>query len=355
MNLAEIAAALVLPLSCDPDRAPEILGVAPLDAAGATDLSFVAEARHARGLATSGAAAVICPADVGRDARVPFLASSAPAADFARATRLFHARTPAVLGVHPTAVVDPSARLGRGASIGPYAVVGARVEIDDDVEIHAHCTIYHDVRIGSGTILYAGCVVREGTVLGSRCVLQPNVVLGSDGFGFPRRADGSYESMPQLGTVRLEDDVDVGAGSTVDRATFGATRIGRGTKIDNLVQIGHNCAIGEHCVLCAQVGLAGSTTLGGNVVLAGQVGAAGHLTIGDGAIATAQTGIPASVAPGALVSGYPAMDNREWRKSSVVFTRLPDMQRQLRRLEQRLATLERAAGSRTPSETYETD
>jgi UDP-3-O-[3-hydroxymyristoyl] glucosamine N-acyltransferase len=343
MNLVDIAALLDLPAPGDREAMPDITGVAPLESAGPADLSFVADARLARTLAASSAGALICPPTLADAATVPCLVSPAPAADFARATRLFHARSPVGDGVHPTALVDPSAVVGAGARIGPYTVVGARTRIGDRVEIHANCTLYDDVQIGDDSILYAGCVLREGTVVGARCVLQPNVVLGSDGFGFPRRADGSYETMAQLGVVVVGDDVDVGAGTTVDRATFGATRVERGTKIDNLVQIGHNCTVGEHSVLCAQVGLAGSTQVGRRVVLAGQVGAAGHLVIGDGAVATAQTGIPASVEPGAVVSGYPAIDNRDWRKSVVIFPRLPEMQRLLRRLDARLAALERSA------------
>jgi UDP-3-O-[3-hydroxymyristoyl] glucosamine N-acyltransferase len=242
--------------------------------------------------------------------------------------------------VDPTAVVSPTARLGGDVRIGPLVVVGDGAVIGDRVELHPHVTIYPGVRVGDDTVIHAGCVLRENTAVGARCILQPNVVLGGDGFGFARRPDGAYEKIEQMGTVLVHDDVEIGAGTTVDRATFAETRIGRGTKIDNLVQIGHNSAVGEDTILCAQVGLAGSTTIGRGVTLAGQVGVAGHLEVGDGAIATAQTGIPSSVAPRSVVSGYPAMDNRGWLKSSAVFTRLPDLHRLVRRLEARVAELE---------------
>jgi len=342
MNLDRLAALLDRPIAGLPAPERDIRGVAPFDLAGPTDLTFVADARLVRRLAESRAGALLCTESVANDAPLPCIVSPAPAAAFARATRLFHPRVRPFEGIHPTASIDPTARLGPEVAVGPFVVIGPGADIGSRVEIHAHTTIYANVTIGEDTIVHAGSVLREGTVVGARCVLQPNVVLGSDGFGFPRRDDGSYDSMPQLGTVVLEDDVDVGAGSTIDRATFGSTRIGKGTKIDNLVQIGHNCSVGENGILCAQVGLAGSTTLGRNVILAGQVGVAGHLEIGDGAVATAQTGIPARVAPGAIVSGYPAIDSREWRKSSAVFTRLPELQRLVRTLERRIAALERA-------------
>jgi UDP-3-O-[3-hydroxymyristoyl] glucosamine N-acyltransferase len=345
MKLGDLAREIGLELADATCAEFEITGLGSLEAAGPGDLAYVAERRLAAALATTRAGAVICPADLAATAPCPALVSRAPAADFGRASRLVASRARIVPGVHPTAVVAETARLGADVRIGPYAVVGDRTVLGNRVEIHAHVTVYQDVTIGAETLVYAGCVLREGTIVGERCILQPAVVLGSDGFGFGRRADGGYEKIEQTGVVRIEDDVEIGAGSAVDRATFGETVVGRGTKIDNLVQIGHNSTVGPDTILCAQVGLAGSTTLGKSVTLAGQVGVAGHLEIGDGAIATAQTGIPSSVAAGALVSGYPAIDNRLWLKSSAIFTRLPDMHKSLRKLEARVMELEARLGA----------
>jgi UDP-3-O-[3-hydroxymyristoyl] glucosamine N-acyltransferase len=340
MKFEELAARLGLETGGAKGRGREITGLGAIESAGPGDLAYVAEARLAGRLAATRAGAVVCSAELAAGAPVPCLVSESPAADFARATRLLHPRHRMPPAIDPTAVVSASAQLGTDVRIGPYAVVGDACRIGDRVEIHAHAVLYHDVEIGDDTLVYAGCVLREGTRVGARSILQPNVVLGSDGFGFGRDRDGRYEKIEQTGIVVVEEDVEIGAGSTVDRATFGETRVARGTKIDNLVQIGHNSTVGEDTILCAQVGLAGSTRIGRGVTLAGQVGVAGHLEIGDGAIATAQTGIPSSVAPKALVSGYPAIDNRAWLKSSALFQRLPDLQRTVRRLEARLAELE---------------
>jgi UDP-3-O-[3-hydroxymyristoyl] glucosamine N-acyltransferase len=188
-------------------------------------------------------------------------------------------------------------------------------------------------------MLHSGVQVRERCRLGNRVVVQNGAVIGGDGFGFARDGEGRYRKFPQVGTVVVEDDVEIGALTAVDRAALGETRIGRGTKLDNLVQIGHSVTVGEDTVLAGQVGVAGSSRIGSRVTLAGQVGVAGHLTIGDGAIATAQTGIPSSVEAGAVVSGYPAIENRAWLKSSAVFARLPELQRRVRELERRVETL----------------
>ena len=336
MKLADLARALGLEVSGADSEAVEITGLAALGDATGADLSYLGESRLAAQLEGTRAGAVICTAADAERSPVPCLVSSEPGPDFARASRLVRPRARIAEGIHSTAVVAASARLAGSVRIGPYVVIGERVELGDDVELHAHATVYEDVRIGAGTVVYAGCVLREGTVVGARCILQPNVVLGSDGFGFARRKDGAYEKIEQTGIVVVGDDVEIGASTTVDRATFGQTSIAAGCKLDNLVQVGHNSTVEENTVLCAQVGLAGSSRIGRGVTLAGQVGVAGHLEIGDGAIATAQTGIPNSVAAGALVSGYPAIDNRSWLKSSAVFKQLPELQKRVRALEKQL-------------------
>ena len=346
MKLRELAEALGLEVAGADDTEREIAGVGPLESAGPDQLAYVEGARWAAALESTTAAAVVCPPDLAGRAPCPALVSTAPAADFARATRHFARRARPEPGVHPTAVVSPTARLGRDVRVGPYAVVGDRASLGDRSELHAHVVLYPDVEIGRDTVVYAGSILREGTRVGDGCILQPGVVLGGDGFGFARRPDGGHEKIEQLGIVRVEDDVEIGAGTCVDRATFAETVVGRGSKLDNLVQVGHNSIVGENAILCAQVGLAGTTRIGRNVTLAGQVGVAGHLEIGENTIATAQTGIPNSVPANTMVSGYPAIENRAWLKSSAVFVRLPDLQKTVRRLEARLAELEARMGER---------
>ncbi len=345
MKLADLARSLGLEVRGGSPEDVEITRLAALDDAGPGSLAYLAESRLAAQLDTTTAAAVICRADDAARSPVPCLVSAVPGVDFARASRLVAPRRRIAEGIHPTAVVSPMATVGSSVRIGAHVVVGDGCEIGDDVEIHANTTLYENVRIGESTLIQAGCVVREGSQIGARCILQPNVVVGSDGFGYARGANGAYEKIEQTGIVWIGDDTEIGAGTTIDRATFGQTMIGRGGKLDNLVQVGHNSIVGEDTVLCAQVGLAGSSRIGKGVTLAGQVGVAGHLEIGDGAIATAQTGIPNSVAAGALVSGYPAIDNRNWLKSSAVFKQLPDLHKTVRRLEKQVADLERRLGS----------
>jgi UDP-3-O-[3-hydroxymyristoyl] glucosamine N-acyltransferase len=195
-------------------------------------------------------------------------------------------------------------------------------------------------RIGSDCVIHSRVSIRERVTIGDRVVIQDGAVIGSDGFGFAKRPDGSHQKIPQIGSVIIEDDVEIGANTAIDRPAVGETRIGAGTKIDNLVQIAHGVTIGRHVLMAAQVGVAGSTTIEDSVTLAGQVGVSGHITIGKGTVATAQTGIPNSVDPGSFISGYPAIANRDWLKSSAVFRKLPELRKTLSDLEARLAALE---------------
>jgi UDP-3-O-[3-hydroxymyristoyl] glucosamine N-acyltransferase len=238
-------------------------------------------------------------------------------------------------GVHKTAVVSESAKIGARAHVGAYVVVCDEVVIGEDAVLLPHVVIYPGARIGKRFFAHAHAIVREGCVLGHDVTLQNGAVIGADGFGFAKRGDGSWAKILQTGPAVLEDAVEVQANACVDRASVGETRIAKGAKIDNLVQVGHGSNVGENSLLCAQVGLAGSTTVGKNVILAGQVGVAGHLTIGDNAVATAQTGIPSDVAPGAVVSGYPAMDNKMWLRTVAAVNRLPELIRKLRAGESR--------------------
>jgi len=306
-----------------------ITGVAGIETASATEVTFVANPKYAGMARKSAAAAIIVEPGFGA-ASVPTLRIKNPYLAFARAIEIFHPPPRYTPGVHPTAVIAESAKLGARAHVGAYVVIGEACEIDDDAVLLPHVVIYPGVKIGNRFFAHAHAVVREGCTLGDGVVLQNGAVIGSDGFGFAKNDDGRWMKIVQSGPTVLEDAVEVQANACVDRASIGETRIGAGAKIDNLVQVGHGSSVGENTLLCSQVGLAGSTVVGKNVILAGQVGVAGHLTIGDGAIATAQSGIPNDVAAGAVVSGYPAMDNRAWLRTVAAINRLPEVLKQLK-------------------------
>jgi UDP-3-O-[3-hydroxymyristoyl] glucosamine N-acyltransferase len=312
----------------------EVYRVSGIEEAGPGDLTFVANPRYVARLASTRASAVIVPSEL--ETTLPSLVSTNPYLAYARAVRILHPATTPDAGVDPSARVDPTARLGEAVHVGALAVVGARARVGARTVIHPHVVLYPDVQIGEDCVIHSGVQVREGCRLGNGVVVQNGAVIGSDGFGFARDENGRYEKIPQVGIVVVEDDVEIGANTTIDRATLGETVIGRGSKLDNLVQVGHNVEVGERTLMAAQVGIGGSSRIGAAAILGGQVGVAGHITIGDGAIATAQTGIPSSVEKGAVVSGYPAIGNRSWLKASAVFPRLPEIVRRLRALESRL-------------------
>ncbi len=306
-----------------------VSGVAGIEQAGPTEVAFIANPKYAGlGRSTRAVALIVDPAFA--PLAVPTLRISNPKLAFTRLVALFHPPPSFAPGIHPTAVIAPSAQLGERAHIGPYVVIGDRCRLGDDAVLLAHAVLYPDVTVGHRLLAHAHVVVREGCRLGDDIVLGNGAVLGGDGFGFARTAEGSWVKTPHPGPVVIEDAVEIQANSCVDRAVVGETRIGRGVKIDNLVQVGHASTVGPDTLLCAQVGLAGSTHIGRGVVLAGQVGVAGHLTVGDGAVATAQTGIPSDIAPGAVVSGYPAMDNRAWLRMVASLRRVPELLRRLR-------------------------
>jgi UDP-3-O-[3-hydroxymyristoyl] glucosamine N-acyltransferase len=333
MILRELAARLGCTLRGEGSL--EVHRVVGIEDAGPGDLTFVANPRYVSRLAETRASAVIVSPDL--ETSLPSLVTSNPYLAFARAVEVLHPQARPAPGVHPSAQVDPTARLGEDAHVGALAVIGARVRVGARTVLRPHVVLHDDVQVGEDCVLHSAVQVREGCRLGDRVIVQNGAVVGADGFGFARDAEGRYQKIPQVGIVVVEDDVEIGALVAIDRAALRETRIGRGTKIDNLVQIGHSVTIGEDTVLAGQVGIAGSTRLGRRVTLAGQVGVAGHLTLGDGVIATAQTGIPHSLEDGAFVSGTPAVENRAWLKASAVFARLPDLQRRLRELERSLA------------------
>jgi UDP-3-O-[3-hydroxymyristoyl] glucosamine N-acyltransferase len=320
--------------SVEGDPALELTGVASLEDGGPGDVGFVRSARHQAALAGSRVGAVIAPPDVDTGGR-PTIRSLAPNLDIARAARLLAPEARPASGVDPRAVVDPSAEVDPTASIGPCAVVGARSRIGARAVVHPNVTVYPDVRVGADCVLHAGAVLREGTVLGERVILQPGAVLGADGFGYEFDEAGRLEKVPQLGVVVVEDDAEIGALAAVDRARFGATRIGRGVKIDDLVMVGHNCTIGEGSAIVAQSGLAGSTTVGKRVFLMAQSGVANQATLGDGSFVGGRGGVVQDLAPGSRVYGYPAVPERAWHRAMLLLYRLPEFARRLRRLERR--------------------
>ena len=327
MKLSELAEALGGTLHGD--GTVEITGIAGIEEAVAGQVTFVSNKKYIPLAATTRASAILVEPDF-PETPVATLRVADPYLAYARTIELFYKAPTYAPGIHPTAVIAPTATIGERAHIGAYVVIGEGVTIGDDVILHPHVVIYPHVVVGNGFMAHAHSIVREHCRIGDNVILQNGVVIGSDGFGFARTKEG-WHKIVQSGPAILEDSVEVQANSCIDRASIGETRIGRGVKIDNLVQVGHGSTVEENTLLCAQVGLAGSTEVGKNVILAGQVGVAGHLKIGDGAIATAQTGIPNDVPPGKTVSGSPAIDNLQWMKSVAIFGRLPELMKSLRK------------------------
>jgi UDP-3-O-[3-hydroxymyristoyl] glucosamine N-acyltransferase len=330
MKLTEIAARLGARLE-PPQVDMEITGVGAIESAQPGQLAFIANPKYATAAKTTRASAIIVDLKFPALDK-PLLRAKNPQLAYARAADLFYHPPHYQRGVHSTAVIDPTARIGNNASIGAYVVIGPDVDIGENCTLLPHVVIYRGVKIGNNFFAHSQVSVRENSEIGNNVLLQNGVVIGSDGFGFAKDDSNHWHKIPQSGKVVIEDDVEIQANSCIDRASLGETRIRRGTKIDNLVQVGHNCLVGEDSMLCAQAGLAGSTELGRNVILAGQVGVAGHCKIGDNAIATAQSGIPNDVEAGKLVSGYPAIDNKLWLRSVAVFNKLPELAKAVRKL-----------------------
>jgi UDP-3-O-[3-hydroxymyristoyl] glucosamine N-acyltransferase len=273
------------------------------------------------------------------------LRSRNPYLAFANAVRLLSPSIAPPTGIDPHSAIAPDAILGRDVSIGPFVTIGRGVRIGDRSVIYPSVTIGDDAVVGTDCVVHSNVSVRERVILGDRVIVQNGAVIGSDGYGFVKRADGAHEKIPQVAIVVIEDDVEIGANTAIDRPAVGETRIKAGAKIDNLVQIAHGVTIGRRALLAAQVGIAGSSVIEDDVTLAGQVGVAGHLTIGKGTVATAQSGIPNSVDPGSFISGYPAIDNREWLRAAAVYRRLPELRRAISALERRIAELEVQLGA----------
>ena len=337
MKLSDLAAALGVELRGDGDI--EITGVSGMEHAGPAQITFLANPKYAHKVRSTRAGAVLVSQPIEGLAAAQIISSN-PYLDHARALALFYQPPRPAPGVHPLASIAPSATIGENASIGPFAVVGERVTIGRNAVLHPHAVVYEGASIGDDFCAHSHAVVREFCRIGNRVTLQNGVVVGGDGFGFAKRADGTHAKIVQSGVTVIEDDVEIQSLTSVDRASMGETRVRRGAKIDSLVQIGHSCVVGEDNIICAQTGLAGSSVLEKNVLLAGQVGVSGHLTIHDNAVVYAQSGIGGDVAAGAVVSGSPAFEAREWLRAITAFPKLPEILKRMRQLEHRLAELE---------------
>jgi UDP-3-O-[3-hydroxymyristoyl] glucosamine N-acyltransferase len=318
----------------------EIVRVAGIEQAQPGDLTFLSNPRYRPLLGRTRASAVILSNTDDSPAPCAVLRSDNPHLSFAEALHVFHQPVAPEEGIDRLSSIASDATLGAEVSIGPFVTIGSGAVVGARTVVYPNVVIAPHVRIGEDCIVHANVSVREGVIVGNRVVLQNGAVIGSDGFGFVKQSDGSHFKIPQLADVVIEDDVEIGANTTIDRPPVGETRICAGAKIDNLVQIAHGVSIGRNTLLAAQVGVAGSATIEDDVVLAGQVGVSGHLRIGKGVVATAQTGIPNSVEAGEFISGYPAIPNREWLKSSAVFRQLPALKKRIATLEARIAELE---------------
>jgi UDP-3-O-[3-hydroxymyristoyl] glucosamine N-acyltransferase len=336
MKLSQIALKINCRMVADQDV--EIIRIAGIDEAGPGDLTFVSNRRYVSRIKTTKASAIILPEDI-PPVEIPSLRTDDSYLAFAHALELFYFPIRPAAGIHATAVVDEDAAVSPDASIGAYAVIGKGCRIESGAVIYPHVVLYPDVYVGKESVIHSFTVVREQCQIGNRVILQNGVVIGGDGLGFAPIKDGTFYKICQTGRVVIEDDVEIGANTTVDRAAVGDTIIRQGAKLDNLIQIGHGAQVGEHSILAAQVGLAGSTKLGRGVWVGGQVGFAGHLEVGDKAIITAQSGTSHDIPPGKVMSGSPAFENTAWLRSTAAFSKLPDLVRKVRELEKEIQRL----------------
>jgi UDP-3-O-[3-hydroxymyristoyl] glucosamine N-acyltransferase len=339
MKLGELASRLGAELRGDGDV--EVAGVKGIEEAGPTEITFVANPRYTGLARTTKAAAVLVEPEF-PDIAAATLRIKNPYHAFSKALGMFYQAPTYPEGIHPTAVIDLTAEIGPGAHIGAYVVVGPGVKLGAQATILPHVVLYPQVQVGDHFFAHAHAVVREGCVLGDHVTLENGAIIGADGFGFSKNEKGEWEKIPQSGPVRLGNRVDVQANACIDRATVGATEIGDGSKVDNLVQVGHGSKVGKDTLLCAQTGLAGSSVVGNNVILAGQTGIAGHCSVGDGVILTAQSAVSHDIPAGKMISGSPGFDNRIWLRAVAIFQRLPELLKRLDRMEKRLAAKDTA-------------
>lgn len=318
------------------DGAVRITGINSIRQAREGELTFLSDRRYNQFLESTQASAVLVTPDITSSNR-PIIQVDDPYAAMQAVLKLDDTEPLSTNdGIHPTAIVDASTRIGADTSIGPHAVIGPRVEIGSGSVIHAGVFVGDDSRIGDNALVYPNVTIRERTTIGTDCIIHPGAVIGADGFGF-NQVDGRHEKIPQTGTVRIGDRVEIGANSAIDRATFGETVIGSGTKVDNFVQIGHNCEIGNHCIICGNAGIAGSTVIADYVVVGAGAGVVGHIEIGTGAMIGGYSGVTRSLKPGEVVFGYPAVELGRSKRMHAALRQLPDALKRLRALEKRVS------------------
>lgn len=315
----------------------EISSAAGLDLAGEGDITFLANPKYTPQIKETKASAIFLSENFAIDRDdIAVLRAADPYVAYTLALRAFFPEKPLNADVHPSAVIDSTATVGEGCEIGANVVIGPDAVVGNNVRFHPNVTLYEGVKVGDNSTLHSGVSVRENCEIGRNCIIHNNTTIGSDGFGYAKNADKSWLKIPQTGRVVLEDDVEIGANTAIDSASVGETRIKRGAKIDNLVQIGHSCTVDEDTLICSQTGLAGSSHIGKRVILTGQVGIAGHLKIGDDVVITAKSATSHDVEPGKIISGIPAFDNREWLRSTAAFRKLGEMASRLRKLEKKV-------------------
>lgn len=316
-----------------------ITGVRGIKEAQPGDITFLANPKYFSFIGLTSASAIITSRDI-KDASKPIIRTDNPSLAFAKVVSLFspgEAKHPK--GIHPSVILGKDVRLGKNVAIGPYTVIDDFAVLGDNIIIYSNCFIGHHVEIGNDSLVYSNVSIRELVKIGSRVVIHSGTVIGSDGFGFAN-VNGVHQHIPQIGTVLIEDDVDIGSNVSIDRARFDKTIIGKGTKIDNLVQIAHNVVIGENSIIVSQAGISGSTVIGKGVTLAGQAGLVGHITVGDGAIVAAQAGVTKSVAPNTLVSGYPAKPHDIAKRVNACVQNLPKLYETIKELKKKIEQLE---------------
>jgi len=333
MKLSELAAATFSTIESGSPEI-EITAAAGLDIAGNRDVTFLANPKYTPQIAKTSASAIFLDekTEVNRN-DLAVLRSRDPYVAFTRALRLFHPEPELAPFRHPSAVIDESAVVDDRTEIHANVVIGRNCKVESGVRIFPNATLYRDAAIGENSVIHSGVSVRENCQIGRNCIIHNNSTIGSDGFGYSKDENKHWLKIPQTGRVILEDDVEIGANTAIDRASVGETRIKRGAKIDNLVQIGHSCTVDDDALICSQTGLAGSSVIGKRVVLAGQVGIAGHLKVGDDAVLTAKSATSHDIEPGKVISGVPGFDNKDWLRSTAAFRRLGELARKVRELE----------------------
>lgn len=341
MKLSEIAELTSSTIeSGSPDT--DITGAAGLDIASEGTITFLANPKYTPQIQTTKAAAIFLAENAELDrADIAILRTKDPYLAYTKTLRLFHPEIPVAAGIHPSAVIDPTAHVAETAEISANVVIGKSARINKGAKLFPNVTIYDGASVGENSVLHSGVSVRENCEIGNNCIVHNNSTIGSDGFGYAKTSDKQWLKIPQTGIVALEDDVEIGANTSIDRASVGETRIKRGAKIDNLVQIGHSCTVDEDALICSQTGLAGSSVIGKRVILAGQVGIAGHLKVGDDAVITAKSATSHDVPDGKVISGIPAFDNRDWLRSTAAYRKLGEIAQRVRELQKRLDRLEK--------------